>query len=505
MHENMRNIPMITMNRIKPIATELKKIDTLRQISSVLSWDQETMMPPNGIDARSNQLETLAGLIHDAWQSDDLTQAMANCIDLYTGAPKDDLDTDEKAFVREVYPQWKRNTQLSKSLVQELSKATSRAQHVWQDARKNNAFNEFSPHLQTLIDLTLEKINQLGMTDHPYDTLIDEFEPGMTVKKIDAIFSPLTEKTVDFLNHHKTLPPNSIPGPFGINEQIHYSKELMEQLGYDRNRGRLDVSTHPFTIDIHPTDVRITTRANPDYLFESISSTIHEVGHGLYEQGLDPQWAGTPYGASRSMGVHESQSRLWEIFIGQSLAFWEGQLPRIHDLFPSAQSTTAADFYKACHHIKPHWCRVESDIVTYNLHIVIRYECEKALFSKSLNVNDLPEFWNQKMNEYLGLDITNDTQGCLQDVHWSAGLFGYFPSYTLGTLIANQLHQKLHAHFPALNDMIRTKTFVPIKEWLNQHIHVHGSKMTTSELLNSLGIHYAPENFIASLSEQLST
>ena len=498
---NMQSIHMNIMSRIEPIAVILKNINTLEQISSVLSWDQETMMPSQGIQARSKQLETMAGLIHDAWQSKELYDAISACINIETGHPKQALNQTEQAFIREVYPCWKRNTQLSKSLVQSLSKATSSAQHVWQMAREKNQFNEFAPHLQTLIDLSLEKIKELGYTGHPYNTLIDEFEPGMTVDTIDAIFKPLTETTVAFLENYNAPAPAPIQGPFDIDAQFKYSEELMQQLGYDTARGRLDISTHPFTIDIHPTDVRITTRANENYLFESISSTTHEVGHGLYEQGLDPMWAGTPYGAARSMGIHESQSRLWEIFIGQSLAFWEGQLPRIHDLFPSTRSKTATDFYNSCHHIKPHWCRVESDIVTYNLHIMIRYECEKALFSKALDVNDLPEFWNHKMHEYLGLHITNDTQGCLQDVHWSAGLFGYFPSYTLGTLIANELHQKLHHVFPSLPDMIRTGDFIPIKNWLNEHIHTHGSKMTTWELLNSLGIHYAPENFIHSLSD----
>ncbi len=487
------------MNHIDPIVKILRNIDTLRQISSVLSWDQETMMPKDSIDARANQLETLSGLMHDQWQSNSLKDAMATCMDLSAGTPNPKLTSDECSFMRELYAHWKRHTQLSKPLVQALTKATSTAQHAWQTARKDHDFSLFSPHLQILIDLTLEKINELGYHGHPYNALIDEFEPGMTVERLDSIFNPLTSDTIDFLSSYHAPSPTMIQGPFNVDSQIVYSKELMSAMGYDTNRGRLDISTHPFTIDIHPTDVRITTRANKNNIFESISSTIHEVGHGLYEQGLDQAWSGTPYGMARSMGIHESQSRLWEIFIGQSMAFWEGQLPRLHDLFPSTQPSTATDFYNACHHIQPHWCRVESDIVTYNLHIMIRYECEKAMFSKDLKVADLPSFWNQKMKYYLGLDITNDAQGCLQDVHWSAGLFGYFPSYTLGTLMAHQLHKKLQAIFPTLDEMVRTADFIPIKEWLNQHIHVHGSKMTTDDLLQSLTLDFFPDQFISSL------
>tara|TARA_A100001015_G_scaffold315761_1_gene428350 strand:- start:461 stop:1963 length:1503 start_codon:yes stop_codon:yes gene_type:complete len=499
MRANMRNTPMTTTNPIKLITDDLNKIASLKQIAAVLSWDQETMMPTGGIGPRANQLAVLAGLIHDAWQATDLQIALADVMDLKTGRPDHDLSTFEKAFLRELYPEWKRNTQLPKELVQNLSKITSKAQHQWQTARKNNDFLTFSPYLKEIIDLIKEKIKILGFSDHPYNALIDEFEPGMTVAQIDGIFTPLKTETLRYLSDYTPNKLNPINGPFDYNHQLLYSNEIMTALGYDTNRGRLDISTHPFTIDIHPNDVRITTRINTNYLFESLSSTIHEVGHALYEQGLDPEWSSTPVGMARSMGIHESQSRFWEIFIGQSLPFWDGQLSRIHELFPSTKENTANDFFQNCNAVAPHWCRVESDVVTYNMHIILRYECEKALFSDALDVDDLPHVWNAKMKDYLGVNVESDTKGCLQDVHWSAGLFGYFPSYTLGTLIAAQLNQKLRTVFSSMDDMIRKHDFIPFKEWLNEHIHFHGSKKITTELLNDLGISYDPIAFIDSM------
>jgi len=499
----MPSNPMPTSPQLKSIISDLQAIDTLRQISSLLSWDQETMMPTQAIDARATQLTTMSGLIHDAWNAPSLAEKMSTFIDLSNGTPVSDMSTDVTAFMRELYPLWKRHTQLSKPLVQALSTATATGQHAWQQAREQQSFSIFAPHLSDIISLTKEKISELGVKQHPYDTLIDEFEPGMTVAQLDAIFTPLTKQTIDFLSTFEPNNPMRIQGPFDPKIQLQYSKELMTAMGYDTHRGRLDISTHPFTIDIHPTDVRITTRINPNTLFESMSSTIHEVGHGLYEQGLDQRWAGTPYGSARSMGIHESQSRLWEIFIGQSMPFWEGQLPRLHALFPSTKSYDALDFFHASHRITPHWCRVESDVVTYNLHIMIRYECEKALFSEDLTVDDLPDFWNDKMSSYLGIDITNDAQGCLQDVHWSAGLFGYFPSYTLGTLIAAELHDRLTRHIENLDHQIRSGTFTPINTWLNQHVHSHGCKKTTARLLSDLGIRMSPDLFFSKLQKTI--
>jgi carboxypeptidase Taq len=494
MPENMLNNPMPISTRLKPIVSCLTAIDQYRQISALLSWDQETMMPSGAIDARSKQLETLSGAMHDAWNSPELTHAMHALVHPTTGEPTTDLTPTEAAFMRECYPQWKRNTALPKPLVQQLTKATSQAQHAWQNARATNNFSLFSPHLAELIQLTKEKINALTMPyDHPYDTLIDEFEPGMTVAQLDAIFAPLKEQTMAFLNTSPQRPCPSIVGPFNAEAQLDYSRELMVAMGYSTDHGRLDVSAHPFTIDIHPSDVRITTRVDTDHLFESLSSTIHEVGHALYEQGLDPEWAGTPFGAARSMGIHESQSRLWELFIGQSAPFWQGQLSRIHHYFPNTSGHTANDFFMASNAIQPHWCRVKSDAITYNLHIILRYECEKALFDGSLEVNDLPKVWNQKMADSLGIHIDNDAQGCLQDVHWSAGLFGYFPSYTLGTLIAAELFAIIDNALDDLPKIIASGDFRPITQWLNTHVHWHGSKKTTADLLSDLGVCMTPQ------------
>ena len=485
---NMPNNQKPTMERLNDFVNQLKNIDIYRQISSVLSWDQETMMPSGSIKARADQLATLAGKIHDLWNDPILTSTLEKSVDLDKGTPLFNATAEEAAFIREIYPIWKRNTQLSKKLITELSEVTSIAQHQWQEARETNNFALFAPHLERIIELQKEKVAQLGYEDHPYNTLLDEYEPGMTVSKIEGIFTPLKEKTLSKIANEATSSPKQLQGPFDSDQQMVYSRQLVNILNYDLDRGRLDLSTHPFTIDIHTSDVRITTRVSETNFFESFSSTIHEIGHGLYEQGLDSQWVGTPFGTSRSMGVHESQSRLWEIFICQSLPFWEGQLPTLQKMFPAMKQVSANDLYEISHQITPHWCRVESDVVTYNMHIILRYECEKALIEGSLAISDLPELWNQKMKDYLGITIESDTKGCLQDVHWSAGLFGYFPTYTLGTLMAEQIYKKLEQEFSNLEDLIRNANFIPIKEWLNNSIHQHGCRYTTDELTERIGI-----------------
>ena len=494
MLENKPTTLGVTMSLVDPIRSNLLDIDILRQVSSLLAWDQETYMPSDAIHARANQLAWVSGAMHDQWQSPVLRDWMRT--HTTQGVPNADLNDEDTAIVRELYAAWRQKTGVTKAVSQALAKTTATAQHVWADARSTEDFSLFAPHLQQVLDVTRQKIDQLGWCHHPYNTLLDEFEPGMTVETLDTILTPLKTMTIDYLRQSASSPPTSIDAVCDHDQQYRYSQELMTQVGYNTSRGRLDISTHPFTIDIHPTDVRITTRVDPNNLLESISSTLHELGHGLYEQGLDPEWAYTPYGQARSMAVHESQSRLWEVFIGQSRAFWRGQIHRIHDWFPTTTAYGPDDFHNVARRISPHWCRVASDPVTYNLHIIIRYECEKALISGTLRVDELPEFWNQAMHDYLGITITNDAQGVLQDVHWSAGLFGYFPSYTLGTLMATGLFYRLNEVFPSLQGMIQDRQFAPITQWLNHHIHRHGSRYTTHELLMRCGVEFNPTQFL---------
>lgn len=474
------------MDRLKNLVNTLQKIDTYRQIHATLSWDQETMMPNGAIDVRATQLAELSRHQHDCWNHSELCDQMHALMDADTGTPIPTLSHDERRFMEELIPIWRRHTHLSNDLIARLAETAAKTQHVWQTARQHNDFSGFAPHLQRMIDLQHEKINQLGVDGHPYNALLDDYEPGMTVDKLDALFEPLKQRTMRTIQTKGTQNPRKIMGMFDVHEQLAYSTHIASLLQYDFNRGRLDTSAHPFTIDSHPSDVRITTRVSKSNILEALSSTIHEVGHGLYEQGLDADWIGTPFGMARSMGVHESQSRLYEVFIGQSLAFWEGQLDELHRRFPDMRAYSAQDLYDITHQITPHWCRVESDIVSYNLHIILRYECEKALIDGTLRVNDLPLVWNEKMRTYLGIDVASDTHGCLQDVHWSAGLFGYFPSYTLGTMMAEKLYNRLHQQFDDLDRMIRTSNFKPINEWLTHSIYRHGCRLPTNDLMEHL-------------------
>jgi carboxypeptidase Taq len=489
------------MALLDPIISHLKSIYTLQQISAVLSWDQETMMPQGAIHARADQLACISGNIHDAWNAPAFATALATCVNLDTGEPVEGVSDEDRAFLREVYPLWQRETQLTKELVESLAIATSTAQHTWQQAREQNNFGLFQDSLAHMVDLQQQKSAQLRAQGHPYNAHLAIHEPGMSVAKIDPLFAELKDQTVSFLDQYQPKSVKSLTGSFNIDAQRAYSVQMAELMQYDFNRGRLDASTHPFTIDIHPTDVRITTRYSESDFLEAISSTMHEVGHALYEQGLPQEWAGTPFGMARSMAVHESQSRLWELFIGQSEAFWTGQLPTLNTLFPAFQSYTAQDLVTLTHGVKPHWCRVASDIVTYNLHIILRYECEKDLISGALSVRDLPRVWNQKMQDYLGIQVDSDAQGCLQDVHWSAGLFGYFPSYTLGTMISAELFGALQRDIFDLDNCIQSGKFEPIHAWLLDNVYRHGCRLTTQELLEKLSVEYNVDRFMDRLRQ----
>ena len=327
----------------------------------------------------------------------------------------------------------------------------------------------------------------MGFKDQPYDTLLDQFEPGMTVNQLSPIFTLLkdvTRRAMDRIQSHKrpTLPLSE----FDINQQRHLSDDILNRMGFDLSRGRLDISTHPFSSAFHPTDSRITTRFNSHDLMDSFSSTMHEAGHGLYEQGLPLQHFGTPLGTSISLGIHESQSRLWENMVGKSPDFWEGYFPILCEHFPEFKAIDWATFYQYVIHAAPTLIRVESDEITYNLHILIRYEIEQLLFANTISTKDLPDIWNQKMNTYLGITPDSNRTGVLQDVHWSIGAFGYFPTYSLGNLYAAQFFEAAHQAIPNLRDQIRSLNFIPLKEWLTESIHQVGRTQTAAELVQEV-------------------
>ncbi|MFB3114514.1 MAG: carboxypeptidase M32, partial [Nitrospirales bacterium] len=390
-----------------------------------------------------------------------------------------------------------------------LERECSLAQQVWTEARQNNTFATFLPNLRTVVALKYEEVEYLGYTDSPYNTLLDTYEPGATVAQLQPLFTTIRERLVSLLEEirQSPTPPNDriLYQPYDTDRQLEFGKLVLKKMGYDFSRGRLDLSAHPFTTSFHPTDVRVTTRVFEKDLQSCLFSCIHEGGHGLYEQGLPPEHHGTPLGEALSLGIHESQSRLWENSVGRSRAFWEYFFPLLKDRFPNQLSGINVDtFYGAINTVKPSLIRVEADEVTYNLHIMVRFEIELDVIEKRVGVEDLPDLWRTKMKEYLGVVPERDADGVLQDVHWSFGAFGYFPTYTLGNLYAAMLFKQAGTDLPSLETDIAQGNLMPLKQWLNHHIHRHGRQFTSKELIQrATGQTLSAEPFLQSLRDKM--
>ncbi|NQY73167.1 MAG: carboxypeptidase M32, partial [Candidatus Margulisbacteria bacterium] len=335
-----------------------------------------------------------------------------------------------------------------------------------------------------------QKADYLGWETHPYNALLDEYEPQMTTTILDKVFSELLPKTKSLLSQiqgAKKNPSEPITHTYDKQKQWDFSMSLLEKIGFDFESGRLDKSTHPFTIDISPNDVRITTRLSSHNLMEGISSTLHEGGHALYEQGLNLDWANTPLCSSASLGIHESQSRLWENQIGKSRLFWDDNFEGLKTLFPEAlSSVSVSEFYQDINQVKPGFIRVEADEVTYNLHIMIRYEIEKKMLTEDISITDLPDLWNSYYQDYLGITPPNASLGILQDVHWSLGSIGYFPTYTLGNLYAAMIYKAALSGIPTLHTSMNATVLKSLKEWLNKKVHQKGRLLNPQDLIKEV-------------------
>ena len=369
-------------------------------------------------------------------------------------------------------------------MYKEFSKTTSTALHAWSQAKESSDFSLFAPHLAKIVALCKKKAELLTYQDHPYDALLDLYEPGMTVKKLSPLFSALKTSLLSLLQDIRLPCPKPLPSFFDPEEQMKLGKQLLKLLGFSQRSCRIDLSSHPFCLGIHPKDTRITSRIFPDQVISHILSTLHESGHALYNMQLPQELYGTPLCEPASYGIDESQSRLWETFIGRSLSFWSFFYPNLQQSFPQLALYSLQDFYHSIHTVTPSCIRVEADEVTYSLHIILRFEIEKALF-EGLSVQEIPSLWNQKMKELLGIIPSQDKEGCLQDIHWAMGAFGYFPSYALGNLFAAQLFETLKKAFP-LEKQISQGNFQEIRNWLNTHIHQHGKLYLPDELIEQV-------------------
>lgn len=463
----------------------------LEGISSLLDWDQETYMPSDGAGIRSEQLKTLAGIIHKKRTGRPFSAALSKLIDIKTGnLHAHHLNEAQNAALKE----WRRDYLIQKALpnkfVEKFASLTSQSINVWHHAKQQDAFKQFAPFLEQLIVMSRQKADYLGYKEHPYDALLDHYEPHTTTKEVTILFEHLRKSVTALLKKimaGKQIDDSFLHGNFSHEKQIEFVKLLMKAMNYDLVKGRLDLSEHPFSSACHPTDSRITTRIHKTSLMNSLMAVMHETGHALYEMGLPTDHYGSPLGDAISMGMHESQSRWWETRIGQSKPFWTYFFPLLQKEFKGQLDHVSLDsFYKAINKVTPSLTRVEADEVTYSLHVILRFELERSLIEGSLAVRDIPEAWNAKMHELLGVTPKNNAEGCLQDIHWSMGAFGYFPAYTLGNLYTAHFFTGFERDFPKWKEKVAQGDLSFINQWLSREIHQHGRRYTSRELLQKV-------------------
>jgi carboxypeptidase Taq len=463
----------------------LREAATLASASAVLGWDQETYMPPGAAAFRGEQMAALSAIVHERSTAPRIGELIAACEEDAS------LDEESAACIRALRRDYERATRLPTSLVRAFAQTTSRAMHAWRDAREASDFGAFAPWLQEVVDLSRERAQAFGVPagGEPYDALLEGFEPGMTAAEIRRTFHALRAGLAPLIREIASSGRSPDDAwqrtPVPVDRQVEFNRRVAEQMGFDFRAGRMDVSAHPFCEGIAPGDVRITTRYREDAWGDALSSTMHETGHALYEQNLPKaERLGMPQAEAASMGIHESQSRTWENLVGRSRPFWEWALPQAQAALrePALQALDVETVYRGMNVVRPSLIRVESDEATYDLHVMLRFDLERALLAGDLAVADLPAAWNDRVREDLGLEVPDDARGALQDIHWSMGAIGYFPTYTLGNLYAAQFWTAIQEALPGLDGQLRRGEFAPLTGWLRENVHAHGRRYTAPEL-----------------------
>ncbi|HEY3248818.1 MAG TPA: carboxypeptidase M32 [bacterium] len=483
----------------------LKPISDVRAAAALLSWDQETYMPPEGAAGRANHLATLSRILHQMFVSEQTAQLLAAA---ERGAADRDPESDDAALVRVTRRDFDKVTKLPLEFVTERARARSISTQVWREARPRNDFPAFRPHLETMVDYARREADYLGYEAHPYDALLDNYEPEMTTADVKTLFARLREVTVPLVRaiaqRGRVVEDAFLNREYDEAGQEQFGLAVAEAFGYNLRRGRLDRSPHPFATGFGQKDVRITTRYNRRDLSSAIFGIFHEAGHAMYEQGISPALERTPLSRGTSLGMHESQSRMWENLVGRSRNFWHHYFPRLQQVFPAQLHDVDPEaFYRAVNLVQPDLIRVEADEVTYNLHIMVRFELELALMDGTLQAADLPEAWKARMQEYLGVVPPDDKDGVMQDIHWSGGSIGYFPTYTLGNVISVQLFEAAAQANPAIPDEIGRGEFGTLLGWLREHVHRHGRKFFAKDLIRrATGSELSPEPYLAYLQRK---
>jgi carboxypeptidase Taq len=477
-----------TQKLLKELYVIGREAAILSACEAVLNWDERTYMPRGGSENRANMISLLAGMIHEKQTSPRIGEILNEL--LSDGVNPND-DSLEAANVREMKRDYDLSIKIPKSLVEELSKTVTLAQGKWQEARANSDFQAFLPWFEKVVNLKQQVAEALGYQGKPYNAMLDIYEPGATTDEIAKTFAGLRDELVVLLDKIESSgkkPDTSIiTRDYPVDLQEQFGMEASKAIGFDYHTGRLDKTVHPFCTGFGPGDTRITTRYDKNHFPGAFFGILHESGHGIYDQGLPHDHYGTPCGESISLGIHESQSRMWENMVGRSRPFWKYFFPKAQKTFPAALGNVTLDqFYFAINDVRPSLIRVEADEATYNLHILLRFEIESAFFNGELKLKDVPHAWNGKFESYFGIRPPDDAKGCLQDVHWSAGLIGYFPTYTLGNLYAAQFFAHADKELGGLHAQFEKGDFRPLLDWLRKNIHSHGRRYRAKELVEKV-------------------
>lgn len=478
------------------LVAELKEIALLGSVAGVLGWDEQVMLPAGGRELRAGQLGLLARLRHERFTSPRIGQMLA---ELESGNLSADPHGDVSVNVRQTRRDYDRAMTLPASLVEQISRAEVHCQQAWVEARKKSDYAIFKPCLSNMLDLKREEAHcyltapgdEANRPATLYDALLEEFEPQERAENLRRVFADLRAQLVRLIeqigDHAKADPADVLHRHFPRHQQEKLARMAAARIGFDFEAGRLDVSAHPFCTGIGPGDVRLTTRYREDSFGDAFFGVLHEAGHGLYNQGLPAEHFGTPCGRAASLGIHESQSRMWENLVGRGRAFWVYFWPMVQHEFTTALAGVTMDRWLAgVNRIRPSLIRVEADEVTYNLHIILRFELEQALLSGDLHVDDLPAQWNERMEKDLGVKVPDDARGCLQDIHWSGGMIGYFPTYTLGNLYAAQFYEQAGQELGDLDEAFIRGDFSSLRNWLREKIHVQGRRYSARELVKKI-------------------
>ncbi|MBX3117540.1 MAG: carboxypeptidase M32 [Fimbriimonadaceae bacterium] len=487
---------------ITNLKSRLADINALNAATAVLDWDQQTYMPKGGGEARGAHVGLLGRMAHELMTSDEMGKL------LEAAASEVTPGSDDAAMVRISKRDYDLATKIPSKLVEEKMRLSSEAHEHWVQARANNDFASFAPILEKMFDISRQEAEYLGYKDHIYDALLDQYEEGATAAEVRSMFDSLKGPLVDLVKAIKDSPnqidDSRLYGNWDVDKQRQFTEKIVQAVGFSFDRGRQDIAPHPFCTNFSVNDVRLTTRYK-DYIGSAIFGSLHEAGHGMYEQGSPTAWDRTPLAGGVSLGVHESQSRTWENIVGRSKAFWKRYLPDLQATFSELTAFNIDTWYRTINKVEPSFIRVEADEVTYNLHILVRFEMECDLLEQKLAIKDIPEAWNQKYKDYLGITPETDSVGCLQDVHWSGALIGYFPTYSMGNLLSYQIWNCLRKDVGDTDALMEEGKFEPILTWLQEKIYLQGSKYPPRELIMKVtGKPMGSEDYMTALTAKYS-